>query len=238
MKSEKTFGEKVIDFNKNLCFTGDLPENIEIMNPFRESELSMEVSSKFYRKFYSDTHKRYLILGINPGRFGAGVTGIPFTDTKRLNKACEIDFVQLKTHEISSVFIYSMIKEFGGVRAFYNKFYINSVCPLGFIKKSANASEKNYNYYDNKNLLQKAEPFILTSIQKQISFGIFDSVCFCLGRGKNFTYLEAINRTHGFFKKVIALEHPRYIMQYQSKRMSYYIGKYLENFQKYCGSDH
>ncbi len=34
---------------------------------------------------------RYLILGINPGRFGGGITGIPFTDPIRLQNICGIE---------------------------------------------------------------------------------------------------------------------------------------------------
>jgi len=49
------------------------------MNPFRENPEALIVSGKFYKKYYNDNNPRFLILGINPGRFGAGVTGIPFT---------------------------------------------------------------------------------------------------------------------------------------------------------------
>src|SRR5665811_2176339 len=90
------------------------------------------VISRFYNKFYSDYFPRYLILGINPGRFGAGVTGIPFTDSKRLSEKCGLSIPRLKTFEPSSVFVYEMIDAYGGVEQFYNKFFISAVCPLGF----------------------------------------------------------------------------------------------------------
>jgi hypothetical protein len=62
------------------------------MNPYKEEELAMRISSEFYRKYYSDENKRHLILGINPGRFGGGVTGVPFTDPKRLISECHIPY--------------------------------------------------------------------------------------------------------------------------------------------------
>jgi uracil-DNA glycosylase len=65
-----------------------LPQNIKIMNPFKENQKIIPISSSFYEKYYNDNNPRHLILGINPGRFGAGVTGIPFTDTKRLADKC------------------------------------------------------------------------------------------------------------------------------------------------------
>jgi hypothetical protein len=69
-----------------------LPTNIRIMNPFREEENALRISSEFYKKYYNDDNKRHLILGINPGRFGGGLTGVPFTDPKRLKSECHINY--------------------------------------------------------------------------------------------------------------------------------------------------
>ena len=107
----------------------------------------------FTKNIYNDYRTRHLILGINPGRFGAGVTGIPFTDTKRLNDPCGIAYSGKVTHEPSSVFVYEVIEAYGGVHEFYNDFYINSVFPLGFTISDGSGKEKNFNYYDNKELI-------------------------------------------------------------------------------------
>jgi len=56
------------------------------MIPSRDSSVVRKLIREFYTKFYSDCKPRQLVLGINPGRFGAGATGIPFTDTRRLNE--------------------------------------------------------------------------------------------------------------------------------------------------------
>ena len=69
--------EKIIAFNQALTFEEPIPEGIRIMNPYRENPEAFRVSSLFYRKYYADDQPRRFILGINPGRFGAGVTGIP-----------------------------------------------------------------------------------------------------------------------------------------------------------------
>ena len=126
------FSDKVIKFLLELDFNGQLPEGISIMNPYRDSREVMQVVSQFYNKFYNDSASRNLILGINPGRFGAGVTGIPFTDSKRLAEKCGLHIPGLNTFETSSVFIYEMIDAFGGPEKFYGKFFISAVCPLGF----------------------------------------------------------------------------------------------------------
>lgn len=127
-----TFAEKAILFNKQLKYTGHpLPSGIRIMNPFEETEETLKTSAAFYNKYYNDNAQRHLILGINPGRLGAGLTGIPFTDPKRLVNECGIAYEGRVTHEPSSVFIYEMIDAYGGIEAFYKHFYINSPCPLG-----------------------------------------------------------------------------------------------------------
>ena len=90
----ETIADKIIKFNSTIEYTGKLPPRISVMNPFKESDTALKVSNQFYKKYYSDTNKRTLILGINPGRLGAGITGIPFTDTKRLKEPCKRALVE------------------------------------------------------------------------------------------------------------------------------------------------
>lgn len=228
----KTFAEKVISFNRRVNFSGKLPEGIRIMNPFRENKDILRISYLFYSKYYNDHKRRHLILGINPGRHGAGLTGIPFTDPKRLAEQCGIYFNGPKAHEPSSVFVYEMIEAFGGTEAFYEKFYIHSVCPLGFTQSGKNGKEINYNYYDNRALTESVYSFIVDHIRQQISLGIYTDKCFCFGAGKNEHFLRRLNEKESFFKEIIALEHPRFIMQYKSRTKQVYLDKYLEAFGK------
>jgi hypothetical protein len=227
-----TFADKIIAFNNSLDFKGELPEGINIMNPFKGNDAIMSVSSSFYNKYYNDNHPRHLIMGINPGRFGSGVTGIPFTDTKRLTNECGIKYSGKETHEPSSVFVYEVIAAYGGLNKFYNDFYISAVCPLGFTISDTEGKVKNYNYYDSKELTKTVFPFMVESIQKQLSFGIETDICFCFGTGKNEKFLLLLNDEYGFFKTIIALEHPRFVMQYKSKSKQQYIDKYIEAFSR------
>jgi len=225
-----TFAEKIIQFNKNLDLSVTLPENIRVMNPFKENKEALEISSTFYTKYYNDHEQRRLILGINPGRFGAGVTGIPFTDTKRLEEKCGIKFNGITTHETSSVFVYDVIEQFGGVEQFYSRFYINSVSPLGFVKTNAKGKEVNFNYYDSKALQELITPFIIESLKTQINFGVDRSIVYSFGAGKNLKFLQLINREYQFFDQIVPLEHPRYIMQYKLNNKQFYIDKFLRAF--------
>jgi len=225
-----TFGEKVLKFYSDLEFDGNLPKNIQVLNPFKGNREVPQITKLFYDRFYSDNNSRKLILGINPGRLGAGATGIPFTDTKRLRDKCGINLTGIQTHEPSSVFIYNMIDAYGGAQSFYRDFYITSVCPLGFVSLK-NDKEINYNYYDNKTLEKSATPFILKTLKQQLDFGIDIKVCYCLGTGKNYQFLQKLNDAQKLFEKIIPLEHPRYIMQYKSKSIDTYIEKYLQAFE-------
>ncbi len=223
-----TLAEKIIQFNSALKFSDSLPDGIRIMNPYSENPLALETSGHFYRKYYGDNQQRKLILGINPGRFGAGVTGIPFTDTKRLEEKCHLSIEGLSTYEPSSAYVYEVIEAFGGVEAFYSRYYITSVCPLGFVKINEAGKEINYNYYDSPELQKAALPFIVESIEKQLAFGFDTQTCYCLGNNQNYKFLVRLNSEKHYFGEIVPLEHPRYIMQYKSKLKPDFILKYLQ----------
>jgi hypothetical protein len=220
------FSDSVNDFNKKLHFDDPLPASIRVMNPFKEKKV-YDTACLFYNRYYSDKNQRTLILGINPGRLGSGATGIPFTDPKRLKEVCKLPFDGPLLHEPSSVFIYDVIAAYGGPEAFYSKFYISSVCPLGFVIKDENGKEKNYNYYDNKQLQIAVKSFIEWNIRTQIDMGCSTEIGYCLGTGKNYKYLLELNNRMGFFRKIIPLEHPRFVMQYKAKSKEKYIEDYL-----------
>ena len=224
------FAERVINFNSNLQYPGDLPPGFSVLNPFQDNPETIRVMKEFYKKFYSDNNKRRMIAGINPGRHGAGVTGIPFTDTKRLKSVCGIKMTDAHTHEVSSVFIYDMIAAYGGAEKFFGDFYINSPFPLA-ITQLKNNREINANYYDDKALTEAVTPFMLESMKKHVNIGIDIDVLYVMGR-KNAIYLERLNQLNPLFKKIIPLDHPRFIQQYRSKYKEDYITQYLSAFEE------
>jgi hypothetical protein len=226
-----TFGDRVKAFNRELGsrFNAVLPKGVDVMNPFLESPLALKISDAFYDKYYNDYEKRYMILGINPGRFGAALTGVPFTDFKRLEEFCGISAEGMRAHEPSSEFVYAMITGMGTVQDFYRRFYINSLCPLGFAITKANGRIVNYNYYDDPALYKAVKPFMLESVQRQIDLGGYTDECFCLGI-KNAEYLRRLNDEQGYFRRITVLPHPRFIVQYQRKRMGESIAQYHSAF--------
>ncbi len=224
-RADERFSDKVLDFYKRMQLRIVLPKGVEVMNPFRDAR-SFAVTRQFYERFYNDHLQREIILGINPGRFGGGVTGIPFTDPINLELHCGIKNDFPKKPELSSTFIYQMIDAFGGPELFYGRYFISALSPLGFVKDG-----KNLNYYDLKDLHTTVEPFIIRCIRKQLDFGISRKRCFCLGEGENFRYLQKLNNQFNFFGEIRPLPHPRFIMQYKRKQLHAYVDRYVHELR-------
>ena len=216
------FSRKVLAYYEYLDSPVGLPDGVEVMNPYSNPEVQ-HVLEAFYTNYYQDNKKRKLILGINPGRLGAGITGIPFTDPIRLEKDCDISNDFVKKGELSSKFVYKLIAQMGGPAHFYRHFYIGSVSPLGFLKDG-----KNYNYYDSLDLKRNLKPYMINSLISQISFGVETTTCFCMGQGKNFDYLNMLNHEFRLFKKIVPLPHPRWVMQYKRKELDFWINETIQ----------
>ena len=215
-----SFSLKAINYFTKLASQNNLPPGVQILNPYKKAEVTNAVK-EFFQKFYNDEQKRIYILGINPGRFGGGLTGIAFTDPVTLKKHCGIDNSLGLKEELSSKFIYEVIAQFGGVKEFFSKFFLSAIYPLALIKDG-----KNYNYYDDKKLFSFLKPQLIVSLKEQIKFGTDRKVVVCLGK-KNAEYLKVLNDELKLFSKIEVLDHPRFVMQYRKKKVDYYIKHYI-----------
>jgi hypothetical protein len=207
----KTTGQNIIDFYANLELSGLKEKGVGILNPFKKEEV-MHICESFYHKFYNDTGKRVFLIGINPGRFGAGVTGLPFTDPILLEERIGIKNSFHKRKELSAIFIHEIIDAFGGLDSFYSQFYFTSVSPLGFVMDG-----KNLNYYDIPSLQKELNGFIVAQMNHQVAKWGRTDVAFTIGKGENHKVLLKLNATHKWFDKIIPLPHPRWVMQYRLK---------------------
>lgn len=214
-----TFAEKAIKYFSELKKPSGLPENTEVVNPYESNEVK-GVVKKFFEKYFNDSNKRIFILGINPGRFGGGLTGISFTDPVTLKEECGIENNLGAQKELSSKYIYRFINEFGGPENFYKKYFISALYPLALLKDG-----KNYNYYDSIKLFKAIKPHIVSSLKEQVSFGVVRNFAVSLGK-KNADFLKIINDEFHFFDEIRIVEHPRYIMQYKLKKIDFYLDKY------------
>lgn len=210
-----------------------LPPGIGVLDPFHgpHAEEVHRIVTLFHRNYYSDDRSRTLMLGINPGRLGAGSTGLSFTDTKRCESDLGIPVKGLRTHEPSSDFFYRMVRAAGGPDAFYSRVYVHAICPLGFVKEQASGTAINLNYYDDKALEQAVTPFVENWLRTLVKCGMRTDTVICIGTGKNAAYFSKLNERLRLFEKIIALEHPRYVMQYKARSIDVYIDKYLAALQ-------
>lgn len=222
----KSFADNVITFNRQLHYSGKLPQGFRVLNPYLDNPETMDVMQQFYQKYYNDSDRRRFMIGINPSRHGAGVTGVPFTDTKRLESVCGIEMKSARTHEISSVFMYDMIAQYGGAERFYKDVYINSPFPLAIIRQTKEGSWLNANYYDDPTLFAMVKDFMIESLKSHISLGLDTTEVFVLGK-KNADFIRKLNKEANLFEKLTVLEHPRYIQQYKSRNKQLYIDRYM-----------
>ena len=201
-----------------------LPKGVHVLDPFNgpHAEEVRRIVTTFHRKYYSDDRPRTLMLGINPGRLGAGSTGLSFTDTKRCESDLGIPVQGLRTHEPSSDFFYRMVRAAGGADVFYGKVYVHAICPLGFVKGGINL-----NYYDDKALEKAVTPFVEDWLRTLVGCGMRTDKVICIGTGRNATFFNKLNERLGLFKRIMALEHPRYVMQYKARSIDTYIDRYL-----------
>lgn len=220
------FSERANLFFNKIIPDFKLPKDVSFLLPYESTEVK-KLIREFLLKYYNDQKSRVFIFGINPGRLGAGTTGIAFTDPIQLENVCGISNSLLKKKELSSSFIFNVIEKFGGDEKFFSNFYLTAICPVGFVKNG-----KNLNYYDDPKLLTTSRPFIQKTIRQQMNFGAKIETAICLGEGKNFNYFSKLNDELKLFKEIIKLPHPRFIMQYERKKMDYHLQQYVRTMNK------
>jgi hypothetical protein len=247
MTEPSTFGERLHDFYASLRLDVQLPSGVSVMNPYTSSE-TMATVRAFTKKFYADNTPRLSCWGINPGRFGGGITGLSFTDPVVLRAVCGIETpvtarrktqrettqretTQRETRrELSAEFVWSVVEAFGGADIFFAQIFLTALCPLGFVTispKKPSGEPINYNFYDDPALFHAVKPFMIATIREQIALGLRTDVAVCFGTGKLHAAFDALNREHGFFGTIIPLAHPRFIMQYRRKELQQYRQNYI-----------
>ncbi|WP_217231289.1 uracil-DNA glycosylase family protein [Streptomyces anulatus] len=234
MNGPPTIARRILKFNEELADTTlELPPEFTVINPFSgpQKERVREVTAAFYSKYYDDDKPRRLVLGSSPARRGTAVTGVPFEDARLLESETGVDVDGYAVSRPSAGFLHDVISRYGGRKEFYADFVMSFVCPLGLVRKNAKGREVNCNYYESKKLLAILEPFITESLERQLAFGIDTSVCYCIGSGENFTFLSRVNEARRFFRKIVPLEHPRFITQYNRDREGEFANKYLAAFR-------
>jgi Domain of unknown function (DUF4918) len=217
-----TWAEHLIQYYFQFNPPSSLPGNVESLHPQKQEKVR-EVVEAFYNKYYNDDGERLIMLGINPGRFGAGVTGVNFTAPRQLMDNCGIGHSFKNQSELSAEFIYEMINALGGPEKFYSKIFIGSVYPLGLTRDG-----KNINYYDDSELMNFLQPFIIQTLNNLLRNVKYKPVCIAIGGEKNFKFLSRLNNSEKWFDSILSLPHPRFIMQYRRPYKLDFIQQYRE----------
>jgi hypothetical protein len=221
------FGASIFNFYNSIVVPEIRSDDVQVLLPFETPEVR-EINKIFYNKYYNDTNSRIFLIGINPGRFGGGITGIPFTDPVNLQNILGIPNSLAKKHELSSQFVYKVIDGIGGPHIFFGTFYLTAVSPVGFV-----LNNKNVNYYDIKQIKNGWEMFFVESIKAQIKAGGNTDIAFILGQGENSKYLTGLNDKYHLFGEMLPLPHPRWIMQYRYMRRNEFVYQYVNSLKRY-----
>lgn len=220
--ASETFGTCIYRFLTTLEFTVDLPSGFELLNPYADEEVR-RVLAAFCNKYYNDSMKRIPVWGINPGRFGGGVTGLSFTDPYALANQLGISTTLDGRRELSAEFIGMVIDEFGGPGKFYSLFCLSALSPLGFVKNG-----KNVNFYDDRILKKNIIGFITRSLVTQGKCGLSADQCVVLGTGTLKRFVETTVKPAIGYREIQYLEHPRFIMQYRRRNVNEYVSRYID----------
>jgi len=219
-----TFGSRLAAHLEHLQIPRGLPQGFDTIDAYHHDDVH-EVVREFCRRYYSTPKQRLAVWGINPGRFGAGVTGLPFTDPHALQHQLGIASQITGRRELSAEFIEMVIGAYGGPTKFYDDIYLGAVCPIGFTSNG-----KNINFYDDKQVTELLAPFIINNMSSVVEFGTRKDRCVVLGTGTFKKVFEERFREKVGYTSVTFVEHPRFIMQYRRRTVNEYIDKYLKAF--------
>ncbi len=216
--SEQPWNEWVLNYYEQLAQQWPSFGDIEVLSPFLEPEVA-DLRRRFYDSYYNDTTPRQLWLGINPGRLGAGITGIPFSDPVQLAQHCQLSTSFPQREELSATFVFQVIAAAGGPDHFFRRVFIDSVSPVGYVRDGLN-----FNYYDDADFFTFLRPHLQAHIDRLLARpGPAEIVL--LGKGKNLSHLKQLDLRGA---TVHALPHPRWVMQYRRKDMRHWIQRYVE----------
>jgi hypothetical protein len=110
-------------------------EKIEVLSEFLDN---WDRIKEFYTRYYGDRFPSNVLCGLNPGRLGAGKTGIPFLDFASLSKL--LPGIRRRDTERSAQFFIRVVEHFGAEN-FFRSFYVTNVSWVGYKR-----GRKNLNY--------------------------------------------------------------------------------------------
>ena len=180
--------------------------------------INREGIAAFWEKFYGNYVPRIMICGINPGRLGAGKTGIPFLDFASLSQL--IPGVERQDSENSAEFFFQVVKSFGA-ESFFKTFYVTNFSSVGFVKDGVN-----FNYHD---LPQMALETVERNFLEEIAT-VEPTHVISLGREVHRSVLKLLPSS---IDCSLYLPHPSWIATYRSNEMDRWVQRYRDVLSKF-----
>jgi len=224
--ASESFAQFVERFLTQVSISDHLPSGIEILQPYGNPEVR-RVLHEMCVRYYSSSSRRIGVWGINPGRFGAGLTGLSFTDPWAVHHDLGITTTLSGRREMSAEFISMVIAAYGGPTSFYHDVYMSALSPLGFIRDGVNI-----NFYDDPALEKLMTPNIIRWMNDVFEHRVRRDVTILLGSGKLRTFMERSVREAAGVSEVVYLDHPRYIMQYRRRDVVRYVQLYVDTIRQ------
>ena len=195
-------------------------KNIRILYEFLENKNNI---IEFHKRYVQPNSPKIVICGINPGRNGAGLTGIPFIDFESLSKM--LSNIGNKESEQSAKFFYSVIQKFE-IENFYQKFHVTNISWYGF---SQIDKQKNVNY---DNISTEIAIFLIEKFVEEMEF-INPDVIIPLSRNVLYELVSLKKRDKIKAEIGTRLCHPSWISTYRSKDFDLWTAKYVEVLTDY-----
>ena len=222
------FADRLTHLLHDFPLPPPLPEAVTAHSPYQEPG-PQELFTEFARRYYGGNQPRVAVLGINPGRLGNGRTGVAFTDGPALT-AWGLAHELPTRREPSSEFMQAVVEAWGGAGPFYQQFYVGSLYPLVLLRDG-----RNYNFYDSPAVTAALWPTMQAHLQQLTTeVGVVRQAAVCLGR-RNARFFQRLNDELGLFEQIYVLDHPRYLMQYQRRRLPENVAHYVEVLAQAAG---
>ncbi len=170
-----------------------------------------DVMDAFWSRYYGNQLPREVICGLNPGRLGAGLTGVPFTDFQTLSRW--LPGIERQDTEPSAQF-FAKVVDAMGVEAFFRRFYVTNVSAVGYVKDG-----KNLNYHD---LPEAALRVVERNFMEEMA-AVGPVRIIALGRQAYATAIRLLSSSVG---SVEYLPHPSWIMRYHPHDVDEWAHRY------------
>jgi single-strand selective monofunctional uracil DNA glycosylase len=145
---------KLLEISDRLCDElADIDFDEPITKVYRPVRYARRLHAKYIEKYGQKTPREVLLVGMNPGPWGMGQTGVPFGDVDFVHDWMGIDEtvdppddqhperpiegLDCDRNEVSGSRLWGWAEErFGPAADFFDRFYVHNYCPLLFLEES------------------------------------------------------------------------------------------------------